>query len=1193
MTDTRTKSLIIKIKADSDRATKEIKSLNTQVSKLQTSVKKSNTALKAQTKSLADLSTGFKQLGAHMARVATIYGGFEGFKDLVTTTAKFEQSMQRLGVISQATSAELDAMEQKAMSLGETTVYSASQVADGMNSLAQAGLTAGDSMTAIGDTLNLANVGLMGIEETTLLAVKAMHSFGLKAEEMGRLTDVMATASTNSATTITELGNAYEKVGAVSTSLGYSLEDTTSSLMILADAGRTGAEAGTQLKIVMGRLASNNEAKKWMDEVGISIYDATGKLLPFRTQLENVKRVMDKLPPSMRNIKMSQIFGSEAITSANILLGSLNKYDVLLNKLINSFGFAGRASEEMMNTLTGSWKELMSAFEGLQLRIGSELSPALRTLLDDLTNTIRGMDSEEIKKFGQGLADLSRAVGNVISSLITFAGVVKDIFSALSDVSPTLAVAVGAIILLRGAVKNLLLTLGSLGAVFGTITVALAVAEMAIVSQRLAYEALFKTLDSGSDTIDEVATLLTVTSDQLEQIGSSGNQAFGDRLRLAIKDTKYEMKKLEQQIESTNGSFWKTDAQLQALKQQYFQLKQHLDRLIKKEKENLEIGKKAREAETKRADALRRSGTVLQEVTEDVKAFREEMDKTYDKRISKAEDTVSKLYQKEQKLVADIEKLQQELFAIYEKYDRKRENLARDIVGDNYTAMQKGLTDYEKFRQDMQRADELYIQAKKELELGHLKEAEALAKQSYELSKKWRNEEITHEEKVWVWDAKTRKKKLKTIEVVDVARANSTKATEEAMSRYSTLMNGVYDSELAKEVALHNQKIADKELELTAVKAQLLAQVEMLKLLEQIAKMAGNVNMTVDIEPAKQAIAEIEDRIGALQNEKRDVVIGANVEKAKAEVDGLTKHIDTVDGTVTVEADTAPAEQETEILITRIAERPATVDVDADTTKATEKVDDVKVHVMTISDPVPLEVETTEADKKIADTTQKKDDIAKEKPKVDVNKSEADKTIVRIADHVSSLALIEPVVNVKVVSNVAEVKKQITDLNKLKTTSTHEVKTNVADTIRAILALNRIVTNSKHFIHVYKTNHFASGGDVPHLATGGGVYKRRRGQIAGHDLTGRDDVPTMLTEGEFVQQVRAVDYYGRAFMDALNRRAIPKSVLGLASGGSVTSTSNTSTRSRPVNLVIDQKTYQLMGDDQVATALERVLRKSI
>lgn len=66
------------------------------------------------------------------------------------------------------------------------------------------------------------------------------------------------------------------------------------------------------------------------------------------------------------------------------------------------------------------------------------------------------------------------------------------------------------------------------------------------------------------------------------------------------------------------------------------------------------------------------------------------------------------------------------------------------------------------------------------------------------------------------------------------------------------------------------------------------------------------------------------------------------------------------------------------------------------------------------------------------------------------------------------------------------------------------------------------------------------------------------GMITGPGTGTSDSILMMLSNGEFVQRARAVDYYGPAFMHALNSLSIPKSQLPhFAHGGEVTPRFNT------------------------------------
>ena len=134
--------------------------------------------------------------------------------------------------------------------------------------------------------------------------------------------------------------------------------------------------------------------------------------------------------------------------------------------------------------------------------------------------------------------------------------------------------------------------------------------------------------------------------------------------------------------------------------------------------------------------------------------------------------------------------------------------------------------------------------------------------------------------------------------------------------------------------------------------------------------------------------------------------------------------------------------------------------------------------------------------------------------------------------------------------------KELQDLLNTNTNSEHNINLNDTEAKAKIKELQKN-TSSTHTVYVKEVRQ-----SVEKKATGGlisGIFRRRRGKIKGHDLMGSDDVPALLTRGEFVQNVRAVDYYGTAFMEALNRRKIPREALPKLSSASLRSARNSPT----------------------------------
>lgn len=74
----------------------------------------------------------------------------------VVTASNFDTAMSKVQAISGATGDDLAAMREQAKQLGSTTVFSASQAADGMEFLARAGFKTADIMSAMPGMLDLA-----------------------------------------------------------------------------------------------------------------------------------------------------------------------------------------------------------------------------------------------------------------------------------------------------------------------------------------------------------------------------------------------------------------------------------------------------------------------------------------------------------------------------------------------------------------------------------------------------------------------------------------------------------------------------------------------------------------------------------------------------------------------------------------------------------------------------------------------------------------------------------------------------------------------------------------------------------------------------------------------------------------------------------------------------------------------------
>lgn len=116
---------------------------------------------------------------------------------------------------------------------------------------------------------------------------------------------------------IKNLVDALKMAGNVAAQNNISFEDTITALALLGNNALKGSDAGTSLKTMIMRLvAPTDAAKKQMDALGISIYDAQGAIRPFPDILSNLQQAFAGLDDATRNAAMANLFGADAIRAA-------------------------------------------------------------------------------------------------------------------------------------------------------------------------------------------------------------------------------------------------------------------------------------------------------------------------------------------------------------------------------------------------------------------------------------------------------------------------------------------------------------------------------------------------------------------------------------------------------------------------------------------------------------------------------------------------------------------------------------------------------------------------------------------------------------------------------------------------------------------------------------------------------------
>lgn len=371
------------------------------------------------------------------AAAALSTGAIAGaFKDVAKTGAQFSATMSQVGAISGATGADFDALTEKAKEMGAATVFSASQASEAMTYMAMAGWKTADMLDGIEGIMNLAAASGESLAATSDIVTDALTAFGLSAADSGHFADVLAAASSNANTNVGMMGETFKYVAPMAGSLGYSIEDMSVAIGLMANSGIKASMAGTSLNAILTRLATNtSDARTTVEELGVKFYDAEGNARDFGSVMEELREATKNMNAEQKSNLAYTVAGTEASKGfLTILNASTADYDKLTEAIRNADGAAKDMAETMVDNLQGDITLAQSALEGLKLAAFDCIEKPFREAtwhateaLDNLTNSAKNGELKE------SLTDIGESAGELMESLTDFAAdTLPTVLSGLS-----------------------------------------------------------------------------------------------------------------------------------------------------------------------------------------------------------------------------------------------------------------------------------------------------------------------------------------------------------------------------------------------------------------------------------------------------------------------------------------------------------------------------------------------------------------------------------------------------------------------------------------------------------------------------------------------------------------------------------------------------------------------------------------
>lgn len=364
----------------------------------------------------SSIGNGISALGSSLMGVT--YGAVGAMTAIGKTGMEFNAQMSKVAALTGETGDKLEEtmtiLEEGARKLAETSKYSATEMAQGLEDMVLAGYSATESVRTLPLVMEFAQAGTIELAVATEDLITSLNSLGHNSELTGDdfqnmtvMANQLAITANYTTTDLHGLARSFVKVGGQVENLKIPLSTANTMLGILGDKGVFAEEAGNALSSVFINLTqASGQSAKAMEELGISAFDANGNIKPMEKTLAEIKKKMESFDGDKQEVLLTNMLGgkTQAKTLMKLLQGIdsqtgdfTERYKNLKTELEGQIDFSqlengttalSAMAEAMNDNLKGDIDELTSAIEEGVISIFERYEPQIREYVQKITQAI-------------------------------------------------------------------------------------------------------------------------------------------------------------------------------------------------------------------------------------------------------------------------------------------------------------------------------------------------------------------------------------------------------------------------------------------------------------------------------------------------------------------------------------------------------------------------------------------------------------------------------------------------------------------------------------------------------------------------------------------------------------------------------------------------------------------------------------
>ena len=372
------------------------------------------------TKGLGKATSGLKGLGRGLGGLVkgTALAG-AGVGILAAKLAgDFSKSLREVGTLMGGlTDRQMKDMSRELRHLSQTSGLALSSLSKAKYDVVSAGFAnAADSAKILSATTRLAVGGVTSAANAADILTTALNAYGLKAEEVNDVSDILFTTVKLGKTTMDELGASLGSVLPIARGAGLELSTVGAAMASLTAAGISTAESSTALRgAIIALTAPADGARKAMEQAKLEAKRFSDGSLDL---LNTIKQFEGMDPATLRKF-IPDIRASAAIQSLAQNLDGLEKN---LGNFEKRAGSTQVAFDDMFGEFNNQMLSLKNSSQSIMIAIGDQIIDAILPSITEANKALASMGEIGFEEVAKRLMDNFAHVKVIVKDSVDILG---------------------------------------------------------------------------------------------------------------------------------------------------------------------------------------------------------------------------------------------------------------------------------------------------------------------------------------------------------------------------------------------------------------------------------------------------------------------------------------------------------------------------------------------------------------------------------------------------------------------------------------------------------------------------------------------------------------------------------------------------------------------------------------------------